>query len=65
MAGSSEATEGLIECGGNEELGGGVILLYGCITPRKLEALKATEGVELGCWVVNMPIPSHELHANQ
>jgi hypothetical protein len=42
---TSLAKKGLIECTGTEDLSGGEILEYVCITPKGLEALKSAKGV--------------------
>ena len=42
---TSLAKKGLIECSGTEDLSGGEILEYVCITPKGLEALKSAKGV--------------------
>ena len=42
---TSLAMKGLIECSGTEDLSGGEIPEYVCITPKGLEALKSVKGV--------------------
>lgn len=42
---TSLAMKGLIECSGTEDLSGGEISEYVCITPKGLEALKSVKGV--------------------
>ena len=42
---TSLAKKGLIECNGIEDLSGGEMVEYVCITPEGLKALKAARGV--------------------
>ena len=42
---TSLAKKELIECSGTEDLSGGEIVEYVCITPKGLDALKSAKGV--------------------